>query len=96
MTNKLNILKSILQQLIYNIDVNNSNLNEEELDEAIDYLTRINQSKLSKHQACKYLGISRATFDKRVKEGIIPEGRKEVGFTEKFWYKSDLNKNPDS
>jgi excisionase family DNA binding protein len=48
--------------------------------------------KLSKYQACKYLNISRATFDNYVREGKIPKGRKQQGFKELFFYKKDLDK----
>ena len=46
--------------------------------------------KLSKYQACKYLNMSRATFDKYIREGKIPKGKKEAGFKELFWNESDL------
>lgn len=88
--NKLNLIKSGLQQIIDNIDAGNSNNSEEELEETVDLLTRLTSTKLSKYQACRYLNISRSTFDKYIKDGKIPEGRKEAGFTEKFWYKKDL------
>lgn len=48
--------------------------------------------KLSKYQVCKYLKISRATFDNYVKAKKIPKGRKQIGFKELFWYKKDLDK----
>lgn len=92
--NKLNVLKSTLEQIIDDIDSNNSKANEDELDMILDMINKTTntQKKLSKYQACKYLGISRATFDNWVKEGKIPEGIKEQGFKEKFWIKSDLDK----
>ncbi len=98
--NKLLLLKSTLMCMIDRIDSGNSNLTEEELDETIDYLNKLTntENKLSKYQACKYLNVSRSTFDNLVKEGKIPEGRKEQGFKEKFYLKSDLLKikNPRS
>lgn len=90
--NKLKFLKSTLLQIVEDIDAGNSNANEEELDEILSSINKATSNKMSKYQACRYLNISRSTFDKYVKEGKIPEGRKEAGFTEKFWYKSDLNK----
>lgn len=47
--------------------------------------------KLSKYQACKYLKVSRATFDNYVRAGKIPKGRKQIGFKELYWYKKDLD-----
>ena len=63
---KLDILKNELQRIIDNIDTGNSNYpNEEELEEILDLINKSTntQNKLSKYQACKYLNISRATFD---------------------------------
>ena len=63
---KLDILKNELQRIIDNIDAGNSNYpNEEELEEILDLINKSTntQNKLSKYQACKYLNISRATFD---------------------------------
>ena len=62
--------------------------------ELIDSINRITntKTKLSKYQACKYLNVSRATFDNWVRDGKIPKGKKEQGFTELFWLKEDLIK----
>lgn len=63
-------------------------------EEVIEYLSGITNKneKLSKYQACKYLKVSRATFDNYVKAKKIPNGRKQIGFKELFWYKKDLDK----
>ena len=62
--------------------------------EVIEYLSGITNKneKLSKYQACKYLKVSRATFDNYVKAKKIPNGRKQIDFKELFWYKKDLDK----
>lgn len=90
---KIELLKITLLNVIDNIDANNTNLTEEQCEEAIDLMNKMlhAENKYSKYQSCKYLHLSRATFDRYVKDGIIPEGRKEVGFTPKFWYKRDLD-----
>lgn len=36
--------------------------------------------RMSKIQACDYIGVSRATFDNYVKDGFIPKGIKQEGF----------------
>lgn len=91
--NKLELLKMCLQQVINNIDCGNSNLSDEQCDELLDTINKATntQNKLSKYQACKYLNISRATFDNWVRSGKLPEGKKEQGFKEKFWIKEDLD-----
>jgi len=92
--NKLEVLKLGLEQVINNIDSSNSNASDEEIDVILDMVNKVTntQNKLSKYQACKYLNISRATFDNWVRDGKVPKGRKEQGFKELFWVKSDLDK----
>lgn len=91
---KMKLLKLVLKQIIDDIDAGNTHASNEELDGIFDVINKTanTQNKLSKYQACKYLNISRATFDNWVRDGKIPEGRKEQGFKEKFWYKYDLDK----
>ena len=89
---KIEILKACLQNIINNIDCGNSNLSDEECDELLDSINKATntQNKLSKYQAIKYLGVSRATFDNWVREGKLPKGKKEQGFKELFWEKKSL------
>ena len=85
-------LKSVLLKIVDNIDSGNSNYSEKEEAEIIDTINRITntQNKLSKYQACKYIGKSRATFDNYVRAGKIPDGFRQAGFKEKFWTKESL------
>ena len=46
---------------------------------------------MSKYQAFNYLHTSRATFDNLVREGKIPQGKKQQGFNELQWFKKDLD-----
>lgn len=80
--------------MIDNIDCNNSNASDEEIDVILDMVNKVTntQNKLSKYQACKYLNISRATFDNWVRDGKVPKGKKEQGFKELFWTREDLDK----
>ena len=92
MKNKLRIIKAILTQIINDIDTGNSNISEDQYDdilEQISFYTDV-KSKMSKYQAAKYLNISRATFDNYVKAGKLPQGRKQQGFKELYWYRQDL------
>lgn len=90
---KIELLKTCLTNFINNIDCGNTNISEEQCDEIIDIINHmtISENKYSKYQACKYLGISRATFDNYVRLKIIPKGRKQQGFKELFWIKRDLD-----
>jgi len=47
---------------------------------------------MSKSDAYRYLGMSRTTFDYKVKIGDIPHGVKRRGFNELTWYRDDLDK----
>lgn len=89
----LEVIKKLLAKVINDIDAGNSNITE---NEAIA-LTKIIQTytdksvKMSKYQACRYLNMSRASFDNYVREGRIPRGKKEMGFKELFWQQKDLD-----
>lgn len=91
---KIELLRLALQNAIDSIDCNNSNASDEQCDEIIEVVNRVlnTKNKLSKYQACKYLNISRATFDNYVRAGKIPKGEKEQGFKELFWTKESLDK----
>jgi predicted DNA-binding transcriptional regulator AlpA len=89
----LGIIKNELQKIIVNIDNGNSNLSEDELVEVVDFLKMYTNKDvvMSKYQAFNYIHVSRATFDNLVKEGKIPQGIKQQGFTDKAWLKKDLD-----
>lgn len=71
-------------KIVNDIDAGNSNITEKEAME----LTKVLQSytdktvKMSKYEACKYLNVSRATFDNYVRAGRLPRGKHEAGFKE--------------
>ena len=90
----INLIRSLLQKCIDKIDAGNSNISADEEIEIIELLKKYTDKdrKLSKYQACKYLNMSRATFDKYIREGKIPKGKKEAGFKELFYMESDLRK----
>ena len=88
----IGLIRSLLQNCIDRIDAGNSNLSAEEEIELIELLKKYTNKdrKFSKYQACTYLNMSRATFDKYVRDGKIPKGKKEAGFKELFYLESDL------
>lgn len=80
---KLRVLRGLLEECINNIDAGNSNHNEEELDEIIKDLTKLNRGikRISKREACeRILHCSPSTFDNYLKIGLIPPGHKEYEF----------------
>ena len=89
----LNIIRSLLQKFIDDIDTGNSNIDYEDESKILSLLCNIanKDQRMSKIQASDYLGVSRATFDNLVKDGFIPKGRKQDGFKELSWSKIDLD-----
>ena len=88
----IGLIRSLLQNCIDRIDTGNSNLSTDEEIEVIELLKKYTDKdrKLSKYQAYTYLNMSRATFDKYIREGKIPKGKKGAGFKEIFWNESEL------
>ena len=94
----IQLVKKALLSIIDNIDAGHTELSEQECVDLLGYIAKVTdrEEKLSKEQACLYIkrhanrNISRATFDNYVRLGIIPKGRDEMGFKEKFWNKKDL------
>lgn len=78
--------------IVDDIDAGNTNASEEELTQIARFLNRTMRKdrSLTKYQAYTYLNISRASFDNKVRAGIIPRGRKVAGSRELRWYKKDL------
>lgn len=95
---KSTTISSIFRMFADNIDAGNTNATEDELVDLCDQLGFIMnpESKLSKYQAAKLLGVSHKTFDYYVSKGYIPKGMDQQGFKEKFWYKRDLIKFKES
>ena len=83
---KLRLVRDLLAKIIEDIDAGNSNISDDQYDSIIEQISFFSNAntKYSKYQACKFLGISRATFDNKVREGLIPPGRKQQGFKEIF------------
>lgn len=65
---------------------------EMSIDEAMHMVETLAHIPLSKEEACKFLNVSRPTFDLHVGLGNIPKGRKRTGFKELVWYKDELQK----
>ena len=89
----LKVIKEELLKIVDNIDTGNSNISEEEGVALISALKAFTEKDIpmSKYQAFNYLHISRATFDNLVREGKIPQGKKQQGFNELQWFKKDLD-----
>lgn len=89
----LMMIRELLQQAITDIDNGTSTMSLETQQKVLHFIQNMmaGDQRLSKVQACEYLGISRATFDNYIRNGWIPKGFKQEGFKEKSWLKSDLD-----
>ena len=90
----LKLIRNQLLKIVEDIDAGNSNLTEEEEIEVAKLLKKFTtkDKPMSKYEAYTYLGISRAKFDNLVKEGKLPQGKKQQGFKELSWTKKELDK----
>ena len=92
--NYAQLIKQILQKFIDDIDADNTNLNYEQQCNIIRVLSNVNlgqDNEMNNTQAADYLGVSRATFDNYIRDGLIPKGKQIGKFKELRWYKSDLD-----
>lgn len=89
----LKVIRNLLIKIVDNIDSGNSNITSEEAIEIAKVLASYTDKeiRLSKYQACRYLNMSRATFDNYVRYGKLPRGEKQQGFKELSWKKKDLD-----
>lgn len=89
----LRTIRSLLLKIVDDINAGNSNITEKDAIEIVDSLKRLTdkEKRLSKYAACKYLNVSRATFDNYVREGKLPRGKHEIGFKELSWDIKTLN-----
>ena len=82
------IVVKLLRETANNIDAGNSELTDQE---AMELISVLSHKAISKESACIYMNISRSQFDNLIREGIIPKGRKRVGFKELVWYQDELD-----
>lgn len=90
----LQLIRTILQKFIDDIDADNTHLNYQQQCNIIRILSNVDigqDNEMNKMQAADYLGVSRATFDNYVRDGYIPRGKQIGHFKELRWYKSDLD-----
>ena len=46
--------------------------------------------KVNKTQASDFLHISTRTFDRKINDGELPAGKKDIGSNQLYWYKDEL------
>lgn len=91
----INVIKQLLLKIIDDIDAGNSHIDEKSALDIIKNLKELSSkdTPISKYQACKYINMSRASFDNYIRAGKLPKGQKIIGFTELVWFKKDLDES---
>ena len=89
----LKVIARILRSIADKIDDGSISSNPEETMQVMETIKGFvdKEQRLSKYEACRYLNISRATFDNYVREGKLPKGQKQASFKELSWSYKDLN-----
>ena len=94
MTDYKQVLATVLEDALKNVNAGNINISEEEASVIIDYLIMLNKgvATVSKAYACEHvLHITSNKFDYLIRKGIIPHGRKRLGFNELSWNLKNLD-----
>lgn len=89
----IELIKKYLLKLVDDIDAGNSNISDNEAVELVDTLKRLTdkEKRMSKYAACRYLNVSRATFNNYVRADKLPKGNHEIGSKELSYSKKDLD-----
>lgn len=80
-------IAAMLRQAADAIDSGSCIMTREQANLLLDELAN---RPMSKEQAAIHLNMSRSNFDRLVREGVIPPGRKVAGFKELIWFSNDL------
>lgn len=58
--------------------------------EMVYLASQIMHVKVNKTQASDFLHISTRTFDRKINDGELPAGKKDIGSNQLYWYKDEL------
>lgn len=89
----LSSIRKILVELVGRIDSGECATTEEQERQflALCQLVADKSRRVSKYDACRYVGCSRAKFDRLVAEGRLPHGKKTPGWKELSWSLKDID-----
>lgn len=89
------LIKQLLLKIVNDIDSGNCDISCEQQTALLNTLFNkdidLKDQIFSKQAAADYLGISRATFDNKVRDGFLPKGRKYSNFKELIWFKYEID-----
>lgn len=94
----LGAIRSVLVELVDRIDRGECATTEEQERRflALCQIVADKDRRVSKYDACRYLGVSRAKFDRMVADGRIPKGKKTTGWKELSWSLKELDERVTS
>ena len=83
----------MLRKIADNLDAGTSHLDEKGCHKVLNTINLMENGdeELSKLEAAEYIGVSRATFDNYVSNGLIQKKKNHDGTKALFWFKSDLD-----
>lgn len=81
------LLARHLREMARKLENNTCEMSDEEKEQ---FHKLIAHYPISKSEAYSTLKISRSKFDSLVRDGILPEGKKRMGFNELAWYKDEI------
>ena len=85
------ILADTLEGIADKLRKGTSTIDKDTALECFDLLSAGDKTQLlSKELACRFMRMSRATFDSYVAMGYIPKGTKQAGLKELTWNQLDL------
>ena len=81
------IIADFLAESADKIRKNECGLQESEI---VYLASQVMHVKVNKTQASDFLHISTRTFDRKINDGELPAGKKDIGSNQLYWYKDEL------
>lgn len=90
---ELRMLDDAIMEIHERIQSGRCLTNKEQTQRMVGFLQMIanKDDAISFTEACRYVGLSSATFRRYVADGKLPKGKKRLGWTEKAWYRNELD-----
>lgn len=86
----MDLKKLVIEQMEMSLNKIKQNTCEIDKETAMQILSIVAHEPLSKAQSFQELHMSRSKFDSLVNKGVLPPGRKRIGFNELAWYRDEL------
>lgn len=84
------LLASLLENIAGKLRSGECGMTDEEMEDVFCRLQNLSDGKVTKYEACRILNVSRATFDRMVRDGKLPQGTRQAGCHELFWQRNTI------